>query len=137
MYLLDTNVISEFRRTAPHGAVLSWLASVKPAKLYLSVVTMGEIQAGVERTRLHDPAKAHEIEIWADTALDAFEILLIDVPIIRQWARLKRGKQDENFEDNVIGITAMLHRLVLVTGNTKDFKDFNLKIVNPFQFSRQ
>jgi len=134
VYLLDTNVISELRKPRPHGAVLAWLASVRPAKLCLSVVTLGEIQAGVERVRPTDPAKARELEAWADTALSAFEILPIDAAIIRQWARHKRGKRDENFEDNIIGITALLHRLVLVTRNTKDFQDFKIEVVNPFQF---
>ena len=122
MYLLDTNVISELRRVQPHGAVLSWLASVRPAKLYLSVITLGEIQAGIERTRAHDAAKAHQIEAWTDTALDAFEILPIDAAIIRQWARLEHGRPDENFENTILAVTAMFHRLVLVTRNVKDFE---------------
>jgi predicted nucleic acid-binding protein len=135
MYLLDTNVVSELRRPRPHGAVLAWLAAVKPAKLCLSVVTLGEIQTGAERVRLQNPAKAQEIEAWADTALRAFEILPIDAAIIRQWARLRRGRRDENFEDNILGITALLHRLVLVTRNVRDFGEFDVEIVNPFQFS--
>jgi predicted nucleic acid-binding protein len=135
MYLLDTNVVSELRRPRPDGAVLAWLASVKPAKLCLSVVTLGEIQTGAERVRLQDPAKAQEIEAWADTALGAFEVLPIDAAIIRQWARLRRGRRDENFEDNILGVTAVLHRLVLVTRNVRDFGDFDVEIVNPLQFS--
>jgi predicted nucleic acid-binding protein len=135
MYLLDTNVVSELRRPRPDGAVLAWLASVKPAKLCLSVVTLGEIQTGAERVRLQDPAKAQEIEAWADTALGAFEVLPIDAAIIRQWARLRRGRRDENFEDNILGVTAVLHRLVLVTRNVRDFDDFDVEIVNPLQFS--
>lgn len=58
MYLLDTNVVSELRRPRPHGAVLSWLASVDDADLHLSVVTLAEIQAGIEITREQDEAKA-------------------------------------------------------------------------------
>jgi predicted nucleic acid-binding protein len=135
MYLLDTNVVSELRRPRPHGGVLSWLESVKPAKLCLSVVTLGEIQVGAERVRAQDPAKAQEIEAWADTALSAFEILPIDAAIIRQWARLRRGRRDDHFEDNILGVTAVLHRLVLVTRNVRDFGEFDIRIVDPFQFS--
>lgn len=51
MYLLDTNVVSELRRPRPHGAVLAWLQSVDDAQLFLSAVTLGEIQAGIELTR--------------------------------------------------------------------------------------
>ena len=56
MYLLDTNVVSELRRPKPHRGVLAWLASVAPEELYLSAVTMGELQVGVERAREQDPA---------------------------------------------------------------------------------
>ena len=62
MYLLDTKVVSELRRPRPHGAVVAWLQSVDDASLFLSAVTLGEIQAGIERTREQDPAKAAEIE---------------------------------------------------------------------------
>ena len=63
MYLLDTNVVSELRRPRPHGAVLAWLREVPDSSLYISAVTIGELQAGVEMTREQDPAKAAEIEV--------------------------------------------------------------------------
>ena len=66
MYLLDTNVVSELRKPRPHGAVVAWLQSVPDAELYLSAVTLGEIQSGIELTRDQDAAKAAEIEAWAD-----------------------------------------------------------------------
>ena len=69
MYLLDTNVISELRRPKPHGAVLAWFASTGQARLYVSAVSVGEIQLGVERCRAQDPKKAHDIEAWL-AALD-------------------------------------------------------------------
>ena len=58
MYLLDTNVISEFRKTKPHGAVIAWLRSVGSNDLFIPAVVIGEMQAGVERTRLQAPEKA-------------------------------------------------------------------------------
>ena len=66
MYLLDTNVVSELRKPRPHGAVLAWLHGVDDANLHLATVTLGEIQAGIERTREQDPAKASEIGAWLD-----------------------------------------------------------------------
>jgi predicted nucleic acid-binding protein len=66
MYLLDTNVVSELRKSRPHGAVVAWLQSATDADLHLSAVTLGEIQAGIELTREQDVAKASEIEAWAD-----------------------------------------------------------------------
>ena len=62
MFLLDTNVVSELRRPRPHGAVLAWLRATSDADLYLSAVTIGELQAGVEITREQDAAKAAELE---------------------------------------------------------------------------
>ena len=62
MYLLDTNVVSELRRPRPHGAVLDWIASVPAEQLFVSAVTVGEIQAGIEITREQDEAKAEELE---------------------------------------------------------------------------
>lgn len=66
MYLLDTNVVSELRKPRPHGAVVAWLQSTAETDLYLSAVTLGEIQAGIELTREQDKTKAAEIEAWAD-----------------------------------------------------------------------
>jgi len=65
-YLLDTNVVSEVRKPRPHGAVLNWLNAQDDDQLFLSAVTMGELQAGIERTRHQGPVKAQEIERWAD-----------------------------------------------------------------------
>lgn len=66
MYLLDTNVVSELRRSKPHGAVLAWLQGVDDKDLYISAVTIGEIQAGIELTREQDGEKAAQIELWLD-----------------------------------------------------------------------
>jgi predicted nucleic acid-binding protein len=135
MYLLDTNIVSELRRPRPHGAVLAWLAPIEAEELFISAITMGEIQTGIERTRARDLAKAEALEAWADEVVLTYQVIPIDAAIIREWARLRRGRRDDNFEDNILGITAMLHRLVLVTRNIKDFGDFDVEIVNPFQFS--
>jgi predicted nucleic acid-binding protein len=134
MYLLDTNVVSELRRARPHGAVMAWLAAVRPAKLCLSVVTLGEIQMGIERARFHDAEKARAIEAWADQAINAFEILPIDAAIIREWARLRRGKPDDNFEDTILAVTAMAHGLTLVTRNLRDFVGLGVETIDPFMY---
>ena len=87
MYLLDTNVVSELRRPRPHQAVLAWIQSVPPEQLYLSAVTIGEIQAGIEITREQDPAKAAELGAWLDDQLlGGFDVLNMDVASFREWA---------------------------------------------------
>ena len=80
MYLLDTNVVSELRRPRPHGAVLDWIADVSAEQLFVSAVTVGEIQAGIEITREQDEAKAEELEAWLDKVLASYGVLPMDAP---------------------------------------------------------
>jgi predicted nucleic acid-binding protein len=132
MYLLDTNVVSELRKTRPHGAVLSWIESIADADLYLSAVTLGEIQAGIEITREQDADKAATIEAWADQLAAAYNILPMDAAIFRQWARLMHRQSDTVYEDAMIAASALVHKLTVVTRNVRDFKRFQVPIFNPF-----
>ncbi len=133
MFLLDTNVISELRRPKPHGAVLSWIGSVDASDLCLSAVSFGEIQTGIERTRKRDAAKAAEIEIWADIALQSFKILPMDERAFRLWAQLMQGRSDTVSFDAMIASTARVNDLVVVTRNVKDFEGLGVEVVNPFR----
>ena len=81
MYLLDTNVVSELRRPRPHGAVLEWIANIPAEHLFISAVTVGEIQAGIEITRDQDEAKANELESWLDRVLVSYAVLPMDAAI--------------------------------------------------------
>ena len=78
MYLLDTNVISELRKPKPHGAVIAWLKRVPDNELFISALTLGELQAGVERTRRQDAEKAASIEAWIDQIAEAYEVIPMD-----------------------------------------------------------
>ena len=131
-YLLDTNVVSELRKPKPHGAVLAWLDALPASELFLSAVTIGELQAGVERTRRQDPRKAVEIESWIDRLAGSYEILPMDVLCFREWARLMDRKPEQLLEDMMIAATARVHRLALATRNERDFAGINVRLVNPF-----
>lgn len=133
MYLLDTNVISELRKPRPHGAVLAWIQAVPEADLRLSAVTLGEIQAGIELTRDQDPAKAAELEAWLEQLAAAHNVLPMDGATFRAWARLMHRKSDTLYEDAMIAATASVHKLTVVTRNVADFKQLQVRVLNPFK----
>lgn len=132
MYLLDTNVVSELRKPKPHGGVLAWLESVDDTKLYLSAVTLGEIQAGVEMTREQDAAKALAIEAWLELVASSYNVLPMDAAVFRRWARLMHRTSNTLYEDAMIAATADVHGLTVVTRNVTDFKSFGVALLNPF-----
>lgn len=121
MYLLDTNVVSELRRPKPHKAVLNWIAGVPAERLYLSAVTVGEIQAGIEIAREQDPTKAAELEHWLDRLVASHGGLAMDAAAFREWARIMHGKSDTLMVDAMIAAMAIVHRLTVVSRNTKGF----------------
>lgn len=132
MYLLDTNIVSEVRKLKPHGAVLSWLQATPDHALYLSAVTLGEIQAGIEITRERDALKAAEIEAWLEQLSQSFQVLVVDSAVFRRWAKLMHHRNNHHLEDALIAATALTHDLTVVTRNTKDFSEFGVRLLNPF-----
>ena len=131
-YLLDTNVVSELRKQRPHVGLVAWLKSIDDAQLYLSAVTLGEIQAGIELTREQDPGKAQEIEAWLELVAGAYNVLSMDAASFRAWARLMHRKSDTLYEDAMIAATARVHGLTVATRNVNDFKALGLAVFNPF-----
>ena len=132
MYLLDTNVVSELRRSRPHAAVLNWIESVPEEQLYLSAVTIGEIQAGIEVTRQQDPSKAEELERWLDGVMTAYEILPVDASAFRVWAKLMHRQSDTFLQDTLIAAVAIVHDLTVVTRNGRDFEHTGVRLLDPF-----
>ncbi len=132
MYLLDTNIVSELRRPKPHKGVLNWIGGVPADRLFLSAVTVGEIQAGIEITRERDVAKAAELASWLDRVVAGYGVLPMDAAAFREWARLKHGKSDALIEDAMIAATAKVHRLTVATRNVRDFRVFGVDIFDPF-----
>lgn len=132
-YLLDTNVVAELRKPRPHGAVVAWLSDQEEEQLFLSAVTMGELQAGIERTKHQDPSKASEIERWVDQLAASYQILPMDTPCFREWGRIMDGKPDQLLADAMIAATARVHRLIVATRNERDFRQLDVRILNPFK----
>ncbi len=135
-YLLDTNVVSELRKPRPHGAVLAWLNHLPDQQVFLSAVTLGELQAGVERTRRQDSQKALDIESWIEQLAGSHQILPMDASCFREWARLMEGRPDHLLEDVMIAATARVHQLTVATRNERDFRTLGVELLNPFRIAR-
>ena len=103
------------------------------ASLFVSAVTLGEIQAGIEITRDQDEAKAAQLEAWLELVAASYNVLPMDGAAHREWARLMHRKSDTLYEDGMIAATARLHNLTVVTRNIGDFVVFGVPTLNPFK----
>jgi toxin FitB len=133
MYLLDTNIISELRKPKPHGALLEWYRNISDENLFISAVSIGEIQAGIELTREQDKKKAETIELWLKQISDAHNVLPMTASCFRLWAKLMHKQTNTVWEDAMIAATAIDRQLIVVSRNVKDFKRFKLELLNPFE----
>jgi hypothetical protein len=111
----------------------SWFNELHEDQVYLSAVTLGELQAGIEVTRRQDATKAAEIELWVDQLEATYQILPMDSAAFREWGRLMRGKSDHLIEDGMIAATARTRGLTVATRNEGDFKQLDVPVFNPFK----
>lgn len=132
MYLLDTNVVSELRKPKPHQGVVEWMRHAPEGSLFLSVVSLGEIQAGIEITREQDPRKADEIERFLTDVAQTYNIVPADAPVFRRLAQLVHRRPDHHLEDALIAASALVRGLSVVTRNVADFKPFGVRVIDPF-----
>ena len=132
MFLLDTNVVSELRKPRPHGAVVDWVSAQEATSLFLSAMTVAELQRGIEMTREQDEAKALQIEDWLEQLLVTGQVVVMDALVCRAWARLMHRRPEALAEDAFIAATAAVHRMVVVTRNVRDFRTFGVRTLNPF-----
>lgn len=134
MYLLDTMVLSELRRWRPDPSLVDWLEHVRPTDVYLSVVTIGEVEKGIAKQQRRDPAFAERLAAWLDGVLRyyAARILAVDVNIARRWGRLADAHGDAG-ADLLIAATAIEHGLAVVTRNVRDFERTGVPLINPFR----
>jgi len=121
MWLLDTNIVSELAKPRPSQRVEAWIRSAAPEALFLSVVTLGKVQAGIEQLRERDAARAAAIEAWLDQSADTHNIVNLDGAALRVWARLMHRQPDSLCKDALIAATALTHNYCVVTGDVKDF----------------
>ena len=137
-YLLDTCLISELVKKSPNGSVLGWLDKQDEDQLYLSALTIGELQKGI--SKLADARKKEELQIWLSSDLvSRFErrILNIDTEVAVRWVELigeaeRRGKRLPVI-DSLIAATAAVHNLTVVTRNTGDLEKCAVRVLNPWK----
>ena len=136
-YLLDTNIISELVSKTPTKKVIDFLLGLDEESLYLSVITIGEIKAGIEK--LQKGEKKAKLLHWLEhDLLVRFDgrIVPIDIEVMLHWgvvqSKLKRVGKPLPIMDSLIGATAEAKNLVLITRNDKDFKNLDIEIINPF-----
>lgn len=136
-YLLDTNVVSELRKPAhkANASVRRWAAARRPSELYLSVVTVMEIEIGIGRLRRKDFDQGQRLQAWLEhNVLELFEdrILPIDLLVARQAARLHVPHPAPE-RDALIAATALVQGLTVVTRNVSDFDAMTAAVINPWQ----
>lgn len=138
MYLLDTNVVSELRKAKSGKAdanVVTWASSVPSASLFLSAISILELELGILLLERRDPKQGQSLRRWLEThVLPSFEgrILAVDVAVARQCAQLHVPDPCSE-RDALIAATALAHGLVMVTHNVKDFKATGVEIADPWK----
>lgn len=137
MFLLDTNVVSELRKAATGKAdpqVVAWAASVPAELLFISAMTVFELEHGVRRQEYRDPVQSAVLRLWLDTqVLPAFEgrTLAIDVAVALKCAPMHVPNPCKE-RDAFIAATAMVHGMTVVTRDVSDFAPTGVPLFNPW-----
>lgn len=129
-------MVSQLHKSKPHRAVVAWLEPLDDEQIFISSVTMGELQAGVELMRRQDAGKANEIESWLAVVERSFSSLDMDTTCFREWARLMARKPEVLRDDAMIAATARVRGLAVATRNEKDFRQLDAEVFNPFKYRR-
>jgi len=139
MYIVDTNVVSELRKVRLGKAdprVAAWAESVEAADLYLSVITVQELEIGILLTLRRSPEQGAIFRAWMDShVLPAFagRILPVDAAVALRSARL-HVPTSRPVRDGLIAATALVHGMIVVTRNVGDFEPTGVGVLNPWDW---
>jgi predicted nucleic acid-binding protein len=137
MYLLDTNVVSDLRKAKTGGAeprLIAWAVGVPAHDLYLSVISILELEIGILRMERKDATQGALLRNWMDTQVIpgfANRVIPVDEVIARCCAQL-HVPDPKSERDALLAATAVIHGLTIVTRNTSDFESTGVTIVNPW-----
>ena len=137
-YLLDTCVVSEMAKKAPDSKVVKWLGSQRIENLYLSWLTIGELQKGISKQG--DTEKGRSLARWLKTSVlgrYVGRIFVVEREVAVEWGRIcgeaERIGKPRPVVDALIAATAVVHKMKLATRNVRDMEGMGADIINPFE----
>jgi predicted nucleic acid-binding protein len=135
MYLVDTNVLSEARRGRSQAR--EWLRSVDPDHIFISVVTLGEIMKGISLKTRDDATAAAALHHWLEQLRSDYarRILPISDDVALEWGKIA-ATRPYDMADALIAATAVVHRKTVVTRNASDFKDLDVRVIDPWSLGK-
>ena len=133
-YLLDTNVLSEFNKARPNGRVVQFIQSLPPEHTFVSVLSLGELRKGAALLSHRNQAKSQSMSTWIDHLESEYNTRVLDItrPITLLWGELSATRSRPAI-DTLLAATAIFHKLIFVTRNTRDVQDTPVALLNPWQ----
>jgi predicted nucleic acid-binding protein len=136
MFLIDTNILSEFRRPErANPGVMAWAKGTTPADLFISAITLFEIELGAAQAARKDVAKGRILRMWIETqVMPAFQgrIIAVDASVAQRCAAL-HVPDPRPQRDSLIAATALVHRMTVITRNVRDFEPMGVQLLNPWR----
>lgn len=133
MFLVDTDVLSALAKRGQHASVVAWIGRQRPGDLFVSVISIGEIERGIALQRDKDQNFAAMLAGWLDDVLNVYgdRVVPFDLASVRRWGRLSAalGRKDADLQ---IAATALEHGLTVVTRNTSHFEPAGVPVLDPF-----
>jgi predicted nucleic acid-binding protein len=133
MFLIDTVTLSELRKRERDPSVVKWFERQRTSDLFLSVISIGEIERGIARQRTADPGFSAALSEWLDRVLSIYgdRIVPFDLRVLRRWGALSAALGNDSV-DLMIAATALENGLTVVTRNSSDFEPTGVTVLDPF-----